>query len=403
MISESFPPEVKSAATLFYELAASLVEKGHKVSVVTRNPSYYLTKDADAASVPAEEVRSGIFIYRRKIPRLSRSIPLIRGLEHFIIGFSLFLEALKIREYDLILVYLPPLPLGIAGIWLSKLRNKPVVVNLHDLYPQAVIDMGLLKNKFIIWLSRRIESLVYRRSNYFAVPYEGNREYLIKKGVAEQNIEIVPNWADTEYIKPDNKDNDFSRKYKLTNRFVVSFAGSIGFAQGLEVMIRAASLMQNYPEIRFLIVGDGVKKAELKVLAQSLNLNNIDFIEPQSLKVYPQVLNSSDVGLVALRKDFVIPALPGKLLTIMAAGISVIASVPLNGETPKIINEYGCGICVEPGSPDALVGAILKLYNNSALREQMGQAGRNAAVMHYSRQMAVAKYENIFQKAQKGL
>ena len=120
IVSESFPPETKSASTLFFELAESLVKRGCKVSVVTRRPCNYLAEDTDLHSVPDKENLSGINVFRRKIPNLARNIPLIRGIEHFIIGVLLFFEAIKIRDYDLILIYMPPLPIGIAGVWLSK-------------------------------------------------------------------------------------------------------------------------------------------------------------------------------------------------------------------------------------------------------------------------------------------
>lgn len=398
ILTESFPPETKSASTLFFELAESLVMRKYRVSVVTRKPNYYIAEGTDLSLVPDQEVFNGINVFRRKIPNLARNIPLIRGIEHFIIGILLFFEALKVKNVDLILVYLPPLPLGITGFLLSKLRKKPIIVNIHDLYPQTVIDLGLLTNKFLIWLSRIMESAIYKNADYFAVPYESNKSYLIKHGVKEENISIVPNWADTEKIKPGEKVNDFSRKHAITDKFVVSFTGSMGFAQGLEVMIKTADKLRDNQEIEFILVGDGIMKKKLQSMAVELKLNNIKFIAPQALNSYPQVLHSSDLCLVILREDFGAPAVPGKLLSIMAAGRPVITSLPLDGETPKIVNEHNCGICVEPNSPDSLATAILKLYNNRELREQMGQAGRNASVKFFSRQIAVKNYEEIFKK-----
>lgn len=396
VISESFPPEIKSAATLFFELAESLVKNGHQVSVVTRKPCNYLAEGTDLKAVPDKEILNGINVFRQKIPNLARNIPLIRGIEHFIIGILLFFEALKQKDNDLILVYMPPLPIGVAGVWLSKIRRMPLVVNIHDLYPQTVIDLGLLKNKVLIWLSRSMETFVYRQANYFTVPFEGNRQYLIKYGVKKGIIDIVSNWADTDLIKPGSKDNEFARRHGLQDKFIVSFAGSIGFAQGLEVMILAADLLKDKPEIEFILVGDGVKKKELQLMAEGLRLRNLKFMEPQQLDTYPDVLHSSDVGLVILSKSLISPALPGKLLSIMAAGVPIVASLPLDGEAPKVINKYHCGVCVEPGSPDALARAILKLYNNKSLGAEMGLAGRKVAEKYYSRQVAAEKYERVF-------
>ena len=150
---------------------------------------------------------------------------------------------------------------------MSKLKKIPLVVNIHDLYPQTVIELGLLKNRALIWISRLMESFVYRRADRFTVPFEGNRQYLVKYGLNRELIDIVPNWADTEMIKPGGKDNEFALKYGLQDKFVVSFTGSLGFAQGLEVMINAADLLKHEPKIEFILVGDGVKKDELRLLA----------------------------------------------------------------------------------------------------------------------------------------
>lgn len=402
ILTEAFPPETKSASTLFFELAESFVKRGHKVSVVTRKPRYNIAEGTIVGQLPACEILSGIEVYRFSTPPLARHIPFIRGLEHFLLAFIFFLGALRVKDFDLILVYSPPLPLGISGYWLGRLRTKPVVVNIQDLFPQAVIVLGLLRSRLLIKIARLMESFIYGKSDLITVHSEGNRKYVIGKGANSETTEIVHNWVDTDLIKPGNRENNFSRQYGLINKFVVSFAGVMGFPQGLEVVIDAANILKNERDIQFVLVGDGVKKPELEEMAKSLELQNVWFVPTQPLNIYPQVLYASDACLVTLRKDMATPVVPGKMLSIMAAGKPVLASLPLKGDAPGIIRQFNCGLAVEAGDPRLLADAVLKLYNNQAMGEELGQNGRKAAEKHFSREVGISKYECLFNAIIKG-
>ncbi|MEM4655043.1 MAG: glycosyltransferase family 4 protein [Thermosphaera sp.] len=401
ILSEAFPPETKSASTLIFELAQSLVQNGHFVSVVTRMPRYNVASGTQLAEIPARETMFGIKVYRFQTPPLARDIPFIRGLEHFLLGLIFFWGGLFLGKFDIVLVYSPPLPLGISGYWLSRIKDCPVVVNIQDLYPQTVIDLGLLKNPFLIWISRMMEKFIYHRADALTVHSEGNKKYVIEMGAGQEKTTVIHNWVDTDFIRPAGKENDFSRKYNLVNKFVVSFAGVMGFAQGLDVVIEAAELLQEKDDIIFVLVGDGVKKLELENKVRNKGLQNVLFVPTVPLKEYPNILHASDVCLVTLRHDLLTPVVPGKILSIMAAGKPILASLPLFGDAPKIIREFGCGLVVEPSNPRLLAEAVLEMYNNNALREEMGKRGRQAAVQYFSRSICVDKYEYLFGSLQR--
>jgi len=396
ILTEAFPPETKSASTLFFELAESLVKGGNQVLVITRLPRYNVATGVEAKKIPQKEILSGIEVIRSQTPPLARNIPIIRGLEHFILGFIFFWRGLFSKKPDIILVYSPPLPLGIAGICLGRLKGIPAVVNIQDLYPQTVIDLKLLKNRFLIWVSRQMERFIYLCSSALTVHSDGNQDYLMNYGADKKKVKVIPNWVDTELIKPAPRNNDFSRKYNLSGKFVISFAGVMGFAQGLEVVIGAAEILKDEKHILFVLVGEGVKKADLIKMAESKRLDNVKFIPTQPRDIYPEILQASDICLVTLGKDLVTPVVPGKMLSIMAAGRPILASLPLKGDAPKIIDEFKCGIAVEPGNPELLAQAILKLYNNQSLGEEMGRRGREAVEKHFSRKSCVKAYEELF-------
>ncbi|NQU17141.1 MAG: glycosyltransferase family 4 protein [Candidatus Saganbacteria bacterium] len=395
LLTEAFPPETKSNSTLFFELAESLVKKGHQVSVVTRMPRQSIADGIEQKAILSEEKMFGIDVFRCIMPPLIKDVPLIRGFEHFLTAFIFFLKAQKVKSFDLILVYSPPLPLGISGYLLGRIRKRPVIVNIQDPYPETVISLGLLKNKLLIKIARLMERFVYKKADLITVHSEGNKDYVIEKGADRKKTEVLYNWVDTELIMPGPKINEFSKKYDLADKFVVSFAGTMGFAQGLDVIIDAANILKENKKILFVVVGDGVKKEGLVSRAKSLGLINILFLPLQPVSVYPKILNASDICLITLSKELATPVIPGKLSSIMASGRPLIASLPEISDARKIISDSNCGICVRPQDPADLAKAILKLYNDKKLCEQMGRNGRMAAERIFSRQAILSKYESI--------
>jgi len=399
ILTEAFPPEIRSASHLLYELAESLVEKGFKVTVVTRFPKDYINK--------IEKKYSGKLFFYEKTGRINvirlnsfsflRHIPLIRGLSQFILSGLLVIGGIISGRQDIILAYSPPLPLGISAYLLGKIKRAPFIFNVQDIFPQSVIDLGLLKSKVLIKISELMERFIYKKASYITVHSAGNRENIISKNINPEKVIIIHNWVDTNLIKPTkNQDNDFRRKNNLNSKFVVSFAGVMGFAQGLDIVISCAELLKLYKDIIFLLVGDGVKKEGLMKKTKDMQLNNIKFLPPQPKEIYPSILYASDICLVTLDKSVKTPVVPAKLLNIMASGRPVVASMNLKGDTPKIIRDANCGYCVEADDADGFSKAILKLYNNPKLRDEFGMNGRKYVVEHFSRKVCIEKYEKLF-------
>lgn len=401
ILTEAFPPEIRSASHLLYELAENLVEKGFQVTVITRFPKDYINKidKKYRGRLFSREKMGGINVIRLNSFSFLRHIPLIRGLSQFILSGLLVIGGIVSGRQNIILTYSPPLPLGISAYLLGKLKKAPFIFNVQDIFPQSVIDLGLLKSKVLIKISELMEKFIYKKANYITVHSEGNRENIISKKVNPEKIIIIHNWVDTNLIKPiNNNDNYFKIKNNLNGRFVVSFAGVMGFAQGLDIVISCAELLKSYKDILFLLVGDGVKKNGLMKKAEDKQLNNIKFLPPQPKEVYPSILYSSDICLVTLDKSVKTPVVPAKLLNVMASGRPVIASMNLKGDAPKIIRNAKCGYCVEADDVEGFSEAILKLYHEPVLRKEFGENGRAYVVKHFSRKVCIEKYEKLFLK-----
>jgi len=402
ILTEAFPPEIRSASHLLYELAEDLVEKGFQVTVITRFPKNYIDKidKKYTGKLFSREKMSGINVIRLYSFSFLRHISIIRGLSQFILSGLLAIGGILAGRQDIILTYSPPLPLGISAYLLGKIKKAPFIFNVQDIFPQSVIDLGLLKNKVLIKISEAMEKFIYKKARYVTVHSDGNRENIISKNVNPEKIVTIHNWVDTDLMKStEGWDNSFRNKNNLNGRFVVSFAGVMGFAQGLDIVVNCAELLRSYKDILFLLVGDGVKKDGLMKKVEDIQLNNIKFLPLQPKEIYPFILYASDICLVTLNKSVKTPVVPAKLLNIMASGRPVVACMNLKGDAPKIIKDAKCGYCVEAENAEKLSEAILKLYNNTSLRDEFGKNGREYAVRHFSRKICIEKYEKLFLKA----
>lgn len=395
-----FPPEIGSASHLFYEFARGLMERGHTVTVVTTFPREYNLVEQNARLPPKYRRRffikerfDGINVIRLRSPAPQYS-PTLRGMEHFVVPLLLLLGGLFSKS-DAIIVYTPPLPIVFAGWLLSKIKRIPLIITIQDLYPQAIIDLGFLKNPLLIKIFRILEKLIYVLSDKVVVYSESNKRYISTK-TYEEKIAIIPNWHDRT-IKVLEKHNELRRKLDIEDKFVLVYAGIMSFSQDLDTIVNAAKILKEEKNIVFLLVGDGPQKKGIEKKINSLKLSNVIMLPFQPRDTYSKLLATADACFVTLDKNKVTyPAVPRKLNDIMAAGRTVIANVPLDGDVPKIIQQANCGYCVKPKEPKNLAEIILKLYNNPDIVEKLGCNGAKYAKNNFTIDICCSKYEKLF-------
>lgn len=402
LISPFFPPEVGSASHLYFELGQALRGRQHEVMVLTGLPRYHVVDNSGKyrRRLLVKENYHGLDVVRVLNLDIPWHIPLFRGLDQWMSALSIGLAGLGLPDFDVAMVYSPPLPLALTVLSFCRLRRRPVVVNIQDLFPQSAIDLGVLRNSSLIRIFRDLESFLYRHADMIMVHSQGNREYVMKAGGGPERVLVVPNWVDTHAIKPGPRDNGFRMILGLQNHFIVSFAGIMGYSQDLETVLKCARILINHPDIAFLLVGDGVEKKNLITMAETMHLNNVHFLPIQPKDKYPEVLGASDLCLVTLRREVQTPVVPSKILSIMAAGRPVLAGLPLEGDAPRLIRDARCGLCIPPGEPEAMAQSVLKFYQEPALREEMGVNGRQYAETHLSLDSCVVRLERHLQEVQ---
>jgi colanic acid biosynthesis glycosyl transferase WcaI len=302
---------------------------------------------------------------------------------------------LFLRNFDIVL--LSHHFLGVLAV-IARIKGGKTIYNVQDLFPDSAVLTGKLKKNFIFHILKRIENFVYSKADCITVICDGFSEVIKMNGINGDKIKKIPNWVDTDFIKPISKElNQFRSEHKLEDHFVVQFAGTIGYSQGLEIILEVAKDLKNYKDIKFVIVGVGVIKEELVRKARDMGLDNILFLPTQSQEKLPYLLSAADVSLVTLRKNMSRVSLPSKILGIMAAGVPIIASLDEASEGWEIINESNCGMTVPPEEPSKLKDAVLHFYSSRELIPKLGQNGREYVMKHHSRRMIVDSYEELFQ------
>lgn len=390
-ISLYFPPEIGAPQTRIYEQAVRLQSKGHIVSVLTTFPNY------PSGIVPKEWKRllfwkgseQGVGVYRFWTYATPNSGFLRRILSQLSFALLACIAALRLPPADVIIVESPPLFNGITANFVGWAKQAPYVFHVSDLWPETAIQLGVLKNPTLIWLSRRIEVLSYRRAALVLAVTAGIRQS-IAEVVGPAKVVMLPNAVDTDFFRPGVDGLDLRKGLGISKeQFLVLYAGTLGLAQQLDAALETASLFQNEgSDVHFVFAGDGAEKATLQRKAVEMKLSNVSFVAPYSKTCMPQLLKTADCVLVSLRNVPILhAALPTKLFEAMACAQPVVLAAA--GEAEAVVRESAAGCCARPGNPQSIHDAILKIQLHPDIAEDMGRRGREYMLANFSRERRV--------------
>jgi len=399
LVTDSYPPEIRSASHLMQELAEGLRDRDYKVTVVTSYPQYNLSGETCNKRFDEFSVEDGITILRIKtLPHHMVSFA-VRGISQLTMPY-IFLSRIKryfsIR-FDAVIVYSPPLPLWHLGAMIKRACGAKFIFNVQDIFPQNAVDLGILKRKFLINFFRRMEEKAYDSADAVTVHSEGNRRFLLNtRQIPEDKIHILHNWIDIHSYRDASNGNLFRKKFKLQNKFIFLFAGVIGPSQGLDLIIETAGRLREIRDICFLLVGDGSEKTKLTEITESRGLKNVVFKPFVPKSDYPRLLKEADVGIVCLSSRNRTPVVPGKMLGYMAASVPVVAFLNRESDGHKIIRDARCGYSAISDNPERAVKVVRRIYNEKDRLRQYGENGNKYATYHFSRDVCIENLEKLF-------
>jgi len=408
-VSQYFPPEMGAPAARVSELARHWVKAGHQVTVLTGFPNH------PTGVVPSEyraklrrlvcrEQKDGINIVRTWLFPCPNRKAHERLLNYLSFVVSSCITGIFLSRPDVVIATSPQLFVGLAGRWLGSIKRTPFILEIRDLWPESITASGMGSDADLsIRLLRGLSAFLYRTCNHLVVVTPAFKQELVTKWhVPTEKISLVENGVETDLFTPNGTGVEIKRELDLEGKFVVSYVGTLGLAHGLEALLKAAAQLQtDFPDIRFLLVGEGADKNRLVTLASELKLTNVRFLLQQPRQKIPAIIRASDACLVLLRKAAVFETvIPTKMLEFMACGRPIILGV--DGQARQVIETAGAGIFIEPEDSCALVKAVTHLYLDSGLREALGQNGREYIVEHLSRQRTSETYASVL-KAQCGM
>ena len=287
------------------------------------------------------------------------------------------------QKPDVILATSPQLLTGLAGRFLARVKAKPWVFEVRDLWPESIVAVGVLKQGRIIRLLEKLEIGLYGSAARIVTVSEPMRERIAAKGVPVDKIAVVSNGADPARLQGGEKREQLAARWKPFGRFVVGYIGTHGMAQGLEVVVSAAEILRG-TNVHFLFVGEGARRLELEALARRSGLENTTFLGMVSATDAIDYLALSDVVVIPLKRTATFEsALPSKVFETAAVERPMIVSA--HGHVADVVQHYDAGIVVDPGDPARLAGAILQLRDDEALRSRL-RAGCKRLARDYSRE-----------------
>jgi colanic acid biosynthesis glycosyl transferase WcaI len=403
-LSQYFPPEAGATQARAYEMAKTWVQLGHHVTMLAEIPNHpagIILKDYRGKLYDRSDL-DGIDVVRVWV----KASPIKNFYSRMLFYLSYMMNAiiagiiLARGKYDLIYASSPPLFVGGAALVLRIIKRIPLVFEVRDLWPESAIALGELSNRRAISLAMKLEASCYHNAIQIVVVTHNNYEHLIHRGIVKEKLFYVPNGANIEMFTFHQTGRERIRyELGLQDKFIAIYAGIHGIAQGLETVFDAARILQPNPDIHFILIGAGPKKAELQTLANTYNLSNLTLLPEKPREQIPDYLSAADVALIPLKKaDVFKGALPSKIFDAWACELPVLISI--DGEARQVVENAQGGIYIPPEDEMKMAEALIHLKDSPTERKLFAENGLNYTRQHHSR---VALAENLIQHLEKYL
>lgn len=400
ILTQYYPPETGAPQNRLHALSQSLVERDHEVEVLTAMPNYPDMKihKGYKGKISTKETIDGVKV-RRCWLWVSKSKGLISRMMNYLsfATTSFWIGLFTIKRGGLLILESPPLFLALTAMPLARLKGMKLVTNISDLWPESAVALGLVTNKSAIRLSERLERKMYRRSALISGQTQGIVANIQGRFAQKQCI-WFPNGADLDHWTNLNANDAWAREMGLDKfDFVAGYAGVIGHAQGLEIILQAAHEIRSEFNVAFVIVGHGPEKEALMNLKEELELDNIFFVDAVTKSEMRGILPCFDFSLVPLRKSpLFLGAIPSKIFESLAAKVPVILGV--KGEAEELFVNLGqCALGYEPGDSSSLAQALKQVCEDSTLRQQLAINGSEYVRENFDRRKVNGKFVQVLE------
>jgi len=371
LVDDYLPYSTKIGAKMMHELAIELVKKNHSVAVAT--PDFRLDTRYQLAII------DGVEVHRFQCPNVKDVSKLKRAINETFLSLYAWKNLKPVfnkNSFDIIVYYSPSIFFGPLVKKLKKKWNAKSYLVLRDIFPQWVIDHGLIKERSpITTYFRKFEKLNYKAADKIGLQSPQNQEWFNSKFKLDHKTEVLFNWSNEVPIN--NISNFYRKKLRLEDKIVFFYGGNMGEAQDMMNLVRLAQNFKEEKSAHFVFAGSGNEVDLIKSAISQNALNNLTLLEPVSQEEYRKMLSEFDIGLFSLHKDHTTHNFPGKLLGYMAQGLPILGSVNPGNDVINVIQDAGAGFVSVNGDDDILLRNAKQLISESF----RNQKGRNSSTL----------------------
>lgn len=394
-IHQYFRTPDEPGGTRSYWISRELVKRGHQVVMITSTNKIHPKK--------AIEFVDGIEIHyiENEYDNYMSKFKKIKSFLNFM--YKSTNEASKQTNVDLVFATSTPLTVGGVAIWLNWVKKFPYIFEVRDLWPEFPIQIGAIKNKFLIKILKTFEKKIYNNSKHVIALSPGMREGVISTGTPIEKVSMIPNMAKPDKFYPHAINNDIAKKFSINpEKFNIIHFGSMGLANGLQYIIETARLCkeQNISDVNFIFLGNGATLPSLKNLSEKYNLDNVQFLGNHNMKTVSEIVNICDLSITSFKN---IPILytnsPNKLFDSLSAGKPIVVNSA--GWTKELVEKENCGFYVNPENPQDFVNKIIKCKDNRNLLSKWGENARNLSLTKFDKNILTSQIADIIEKVNK--
>jgi glycosyltransferase involved in cell wall biosynthesis len=403
-LHQYFATRKGTTGTRSYEFARHLVGKGHRVTMITsglENREFPVPEGKPYGEFETKGIKVVAIAAAYNDPQVGSGMSgLQRMLKFYQFAWLACRAGKKLPAPDVVFATHTPLTIGLAGLTLGQYFKTPFVFEVRDLWPDALVNLGALKNPLVIWWLERMAKKIYAGAKHIVALSPGMKDGIVRTGVPADRVTVIPNGSDLDLFSPDIDGSPHRRRLGLKERFAAIYFGAMGLANGLEYAIEAARILaeRGKDNIVLVLLGGGGKRAELEKLASKYDLKNVIFSNPAPNKEQlAQIVAGCDVCLTIYRASKEHTWSPNKMFDALAAGKPVLINVP--GWLGETIENNKCGKCLDANSPGMLADAIQELSVNPELCRQMGKNARELAERQFDRLKLANIFENVLIEA----
>lgn len=401
IVYQFFQDESQPGHSITYRLVEYLSENGADVNVYAGQTGYMRSRENSLGFIEKiinVETIAGAKIIRTYSYNLLHKSKLGRAFNMLSFSISSFLGIVFTKKRDVYMLSSPPLFCTFTASIACILIGRPFIAEIRDLWPESLIQMGVLSNSLVIKVMQMMEKFVYLKAEKIIVLTQGIADGITKTGIPEDKIVLIPCSVNTENIHPNEEDaNNLRTMHTWEDKCIILYFGALGEANNLEVVIKAAQKLKNNNKILFLLIGDGIKKKDYQKQITTLDLNNIKILPSVPKNDASAYISMADICLVTLKEIGIFKgAIPTKLIDYMACAKPVLCGV--DGEAKHIVERANSGVFFRPNDEDDLVDKILNLLDNKKTMQIYGKNGLQYIKKYHSSKRAFQKYSHFMTK-----